>query len=165
MRNSQPRILAINPGTRYIGMAVLQGSELLDWGVKTTAGRWSERKMERIKSMVSRLIDHFHPDLLSIKQLHASRSSPNLGELRKELLELARQRGLHICGHSIQEIEAFYGSGERMNKRKLAELICSPHPALLRLLRREKKSNGSYHMRMFEAVALALFCLRHLTRC
>jgi Holliday junction resolvasome RuvABC endonuclease subunit len=155
------RIIGINPGTRYIGVAVFQGSELLDWGVKSVGGRWSVEKMKKARMILSDLLQRYEPDVIAIKELHPSRSSRNLNHLVKEMKELARRRGLRIYQYPIKEMERFFHSG-KMSKRKLAESVASQHPVLAHELNREKTINNPYYIRMFEAVALGSVCLHQL---
>ena len=62
------KILGLNPGTRYLGMAVFQGPELRDWGVKTFKGQWSKEKLKKIKEIVSDLISRYDLNTLAIKK-------------------------------------------------------------------------------------------------
>jgi hypothetical protein len=65
------RILAIDPFSRGVGFAVLEGpEELIDWGLKTT-GRADNRKAVRI---VETLIDRFQPDMLALENWDAAGS-------------------------------------------------------------------------------------------
>ena len=36
MRKKEINILAVNPGTKYLGLAAFQGSDLVYWGVSNT---------------------------------------------------------------------------------------------------------------------------------
>lgn len=57
--------------------------------------------------------------------------------------------------YSIDDIEQFFSPERNINKSKLAELICQRHPVLRHELEREQDNYNPYHVRMFEAVALA----------
>ncbi|OPY74199.1 MAG: hypothetical protein A4E63_00805 [Syntrophorhabdus sp. PtaU1.Bin050] len=71
-------ILAVNPGTKYIGVAILQDSDLVYWGVKVLKGKWSDAKMKNAEASFNNFINQYHVDILTIKKLHPSRSSGNL---------------------------------------------------------------------------------------
>jgi hypothetical protein len=158
------KILAINPGTRYLGTAFFEGTELLDWRVKVIEGKWSGEKMEIAKKTVSILMDCWRPDVLAIKLLHPARSSRNLKGFVAKVKELSKRRGLKIYQYSIKELEDFFSPEEEINKRKLAEIIASQHPELLPELEKERSRKNPYHLRMFEAVALGLMCFHQLDR-
>jgi hypothetical protein len=158
------KILVINPGTRYLGIALFEGSELLDWGVKVIKGKWSREKMEMAKKTVSILMDCWGPDILAIKLLHRARSSRNLKGFVAKVKELSKRRGLKIYQYSIKELEDFFSPEEKINKRKLAEIIASQHPELLPELEKERSHKNPYHLRMFEAVALGSMCSHQLDK-
>ena len=91
MPKAEPRILAINPGSRYLGMAAFRGPELLDWRVKETSGKGPRPKLETTRIIVRRSIQRYDPDVLVIKRLHPSRSSQGLNRLAGII---------HECGNS-----------------------------------------------------------------
>jgi len=160
MQKKPLKILGISPGTRYIGFALFCGSELRDWGVRNIEGRWSKEKMKKTMAIISGLIGQSGTNVLSIKELHPSRSSPNLNRLVGRIKGLAQRNGLRVRQYSIKELEGFFYPKGRINKRKLAEIVASEHPVLFNELDREKTNRNPYYIRMFEAVALALCVIR-----
>lgn len=158
------RILGINPGTRYLGMAIFQGPELIDWGIKALKGIWSKEKMEKVIRIVLDSIERYKPNALSIKKLHPSRSSKNLKQLAAKIKELSKRKGLRVYEYSIKELESFFNPEERLNKKNLAEAVASHHPVLFHELKKEKGHKNLYYTRMFEAVALASACFHKLDR-
>ena len=158
------KIIGISPGTRYMGVAVFCGPELLDWRVKNIEGKWSKEKMEKAMKVVSSFIEQYQPDVLSIKKLHPSRTSPNLNRLVGRIKELSKRKRLKVYRYSINDLEEFFYPEGRINKRELAEIIASEYPVLSHELNREKAHRNPYHIRMFEAVALGSTCLHQLDR-
>ena len=158
------RIIGINPGTRYMGIAVFHGTELLDWGVKNMSGRWSVEKIRKARMILSDLLERYELEVLAMKELHPSRSSRNLNRLVREMKELARRKGLSVHQYPIKEMERFFQGAreDRVNKKKLAELAASRYPILAHEAHREKTINNPYYIRMFEAVALGSVCLHQL---
>ena len=104
---------------------------------------------------MSRLVVEYEPDVLVLKKLHPSRRSVDLELLSLCIHKLAIDNGLEINQHSISEMETFFEPNGRINKKQLAELVCHRYPALRHELHREQNSLNLYHIRMFEAVALA----------
>ena len=145
-----------------MGVALFYGPELRDWGVKNVEGKWSKEKMEKAVKVVSSLVQQYQPDVLSIKQLHPSRSSPNLNRLVGRIKELSRRNGLKLHHYSIEELESFFCPEARINRKELAEIVASEYPVLLHELNREKAHRNPYHIRMFEAVALGSMCFHQL---
>ena len=86
------KIIGISPGTRYVGFAIFYGSELRDWGIKNIEGRWSKEKQRRIMAFISDLIGQHKPNVLAVKSLHPSRSSPNLNKLVSRIKESSKRK-------------------------------------------------------------------------
>ena len=153
------KIIGISPGTRYTGYAIFYGSEMRDWGVKNIEGRWSKEKQKRIMAFISDLIGQHKPDVLSIKSLHPSRSSPNLDRLMAKIKESTQRKRIRIRQYPIKELETFFYQNRRINKMALAEKVAEKYPVLSHELNREKSIMNPYYIRMFEAVALGSLCL------
>jgi Holliday junction resolvasome RuvABC endonuclease subunit len=157
-------IIGINPGTRYLGIAVLQGPELMDWRVKVLKGKWSKEKMKKAMKIISDFIERYEPGALAIKKLHSSRRSKNLVRLVARIKEFSKRKGLKVYQYSIKELEDFFIQEEKLNKKNLAEAVISEYPILSHELNKEKSHKNPYHIRMFEAVALASLCFYQLDK-
>lgn len=157
------KILAINPGTRYLGIAIFNGAELSSWEVKVLKGRWSKEKLKKVREILLNLMDTYQPKVLAIKRLHPARSSINLHLLALRIREFARTRGLKVYQYSIEELENFF-LNEKANKKELAEVIASKYPELIPELKKEKSHKNPYHTRTFEAVALGSMCFHQLDK-
>ena len=157
-------ILGINPGSRYIGMAVFRGPELRDWRVKVIKGKWSKEKTAKALTIISGFIERYQPKALAIKRLHRSRSSPELDRLVVKIKALSRRKGMKLREYSIEDLEACFCPGERSNKKKMAESVASQYPVLFPELMKERSNKNPYHLRMFEAVALGARCFHYLDK-
>jgi len=160
MPKEPPRILAVNPGTRYIGFAAFRGSELLDWGVRVVSAQTPRGRVWVGTRIVRETIERFQPDTLAVKRLHASRSSTSLDRLADSIRKLARRRKLGLYRYSITELKDALCSEAEGNKRRLAEAVAATYPILSRYFQKELANRHPYHLRMFEAVALGIVCYR-----
>ena len=158
------KIIGINPGTRYLGIAVFQGSELMEWRIKILKGEWSKEKMKRATEIISDYIERYKPNMLAIKKLHPSRRSRNLAELTAKIKEFSRRKSLKVYQYSIKDVEEFFIEEDKLNKKNLAEAIVLENPALFHELQKEKSHKNPYYFRRFEAVALASVCFHQLDR-
>lgn len=156
------KIIGINPGTRYLGVAILYDFDLRDWRIKVFQEKWSKEKMEKLKTIVCSFIDQYQPNVLAIKKLHPSRSSKNLKCLVARIKELSKRKGLRIHQYSIKELEKNFIADGRANKRNLARLMTNEYQELIHEFNHEKKNRNPYYIRMFEAVALASLCFNKL---
>jgi Holliday junction resolvasome RuvABC endonuclease subunit len=158
------KIIGINPGSKYLAIAIFQGSDLRYWSIKVLKGKWSKEKLERAKKIVSDLIERYDLNVLAIKKLHPSRSSKNLNQLVVKIKELSKGNGLRVYEYSVKELEKFISPEERINKRRMAELVASEYPFLFPMLEKEKRNKNPYAIRMFEAIALGIRCFHRLDK-
>ena len=164
MQKKPITILGINPGAKYLGIAVFRGPELRDWRIKVTKGTWSNEKYRKTMVILSEFIEQYQPDVLALKRLNPFRSSAGLDRLVQKIIALSEKKGLKIRRYGIRELEAFFYSEGRSNKRKMAEIIASQYPVLYSELDLERRNKNPYHLRMFEAVGLGAVCFHQLDR-
>lgn len=149
-------ILGINQGTRYMGLAVISGTVLRDWKVKTMKGRWSHTKLKHAVRMIKRIIDHYQPVAIAMKRLNPSRSSKSLKTLSAHIRKTAKSKRVKTFEFSIADLRKHHSREEPVrNKKQLAQVLASQYPDLYFELEKEKRNRNPYYLRMFEAVALA----------
>jgi|WetSurMetagenome_2_1015567.scaffolds.fasta_scaffold01024_10 Holliday junction resolvasome RuvABC endonuclease subunit len=157
MQRKPITVLAINPGTRYIGIAVFRDDDLRDWAVKVITGKWTIKKIVKIQAIIYDLLLRYHPDVIAMKQILPSRSSDNLKQTIFEIQKMALHKKIEVYEYSIKDIENFYSPDERINKLKLAQIICNSYPALSHDF--QKQCSNTYFVRVLESVALGATCL------
>ena len=148
------RIIGINPGTRYLGLAVFQDRSLFDWRIKLLEGKWSKKKIDKAIDIISEYIELYDLNTIALKKLHPAHSSKNLRLLVSRIKALARRRKIRVYQYSVKEIEKILLEDAKNNKKNLAEKMVSDYPCLVHELEKEKAHKNPYHLRMFEAVAL-----------
>lgn len=148
-------VLGISPGTRTMGIAVLQGKELIDWRMKTKEGFWSERKLKKWLLAVDRYLWRYNVCVVAIKEIHPSRCSSNLTLLIDEIISLAQKRGVKIHRLSIEEMKASIMPKSRHNKQTLILSIAQQYPQLYMCLKREQTNENAHYVKLFEATACA----------
>lgn len=156
--------MGINPGTRYLGLAVFQDWNLVDWRIKSLEGKWSKKKIGKTIEAISERIECFNLNTLAIKKLHSSRASKNLKTLVSKIKILARSRKIKVYEYSIKDLERFFLSEKRSNKKTLAQKMAADYPFLTFDLHRMQARKNLYYLRMFEAVALGAACFHKLNR-
>ena len=151
MTNKPLKILAINPGTRYLGIAVFIGTELRDWAVRVIKGK-------SITDCVTDYVNQYDINVISIKKLHVNRSSKALRRIADEIENIAVNRKIVFHEYSIDDLKEKLLSETRGNKNLLMEEILKRYPFLLSDLQIELNHKNPYLVRMFEAVALGTVC-------
>jgi Holliday junction resolvasome RuvABC endonuclease subunit len=162
MSNKLYKILAINPGSRYIGVAVFYGNALQDWQIKNVLGRPEKQKLLKVKNIVLQLIERHEPDIIVLKKLHPSRASIHLKRIANLIEKLAYQKKIRIRSYSIKQVKDLILRDKPRNKARLAEVLANKYPDLLHEFKKEIYSKNHYHIRMFEAVALGAICCDQL---
>jgi Holliday junction resolvasome RuvABC endonuclease subunit len=160
MTKELPKILAVNPGSRYVGWAAFRGPDLLDWGVRVISAQTPRGRVRVAGQIVKDAIDRFGPDRLAVKRLHPSRTSPSLDRLADSIRALARRRKLKIHEYSITELEDALCFEAKANKRRLAAAVAGAYPVLSHDLQKETANRHPYRIRAFEGVALGIVCYR-----
>lgn len=164
MREGDIRVLALNLGSRYIGIAVFHGPELVEWAMRSIREKSMKEKAQKLMTLFSEIADKHGIDCLTIKGLHPARNSKQLRELTKELKAWAVKKNLTVEEYTIREIEASFFLSERGNKRRLMEEVAARYPFLYPDLEKERQSRNPYLVRMFEAIALGMKCLNELEK-
>ena len=114
------RVLAIDPFSRGVGFAVLEGPEcLIDWGIRTT-GRADNAKAARV---IDKLIDRFWPDVLALEDWDSA-GSRRCGRVQKLLDQIAADEGTRVLVRLVS----------RRNVRAIGPLpqVSSEFPARVR---------------------------------
>jgi len=121
-------------------------------------GKWSKEKIDKVIDVISEYIELYDLNTIALKKLHPSHSSKKLGLLVSKIKSLAQRKKIKVYQYSIKELEDFFLTDERHNKKTLAEKTVSDYPFLVNELEKEKAHKNAYHLRMFEAVALGAAC-------
>jgi hypothetical protein len=155
-------IIGISPGTRYITIVILVGTELRDWRERAFHGPWSEMKLTKISAVVKSLLDFYRPRAVAFKPVHRSRSSPALEQVTSELMKLATENTQTPYVYTSGQLIATLLHKQRADRKDLINLLVRLYPTLLPLATRETILNRPYHWRLFDALGCALACSRML---
>jgi len=98
MQKDQLNVLAINPGSRYLGIAVFVGDELRDWAVRMV-------RRERIQAIISEYIDQYGRACCSrSRNFNPSRTSRELRTIISSMQGIAKKAGLALREYSIGDV-------------------------------------------------------------
>jgi Holliday junction resolvasome RuvABC endonuclease subunit len=159
------RILAVEPGVEHAGIALLEGENLLWYGVKTFPGgtNLSEVRLA-IQQHLASIVERYQPKILAVEEPFYAQSllSEDLVKLAREIKAWGKIKGLEVRSYTPPVVKAFFCRDQR-TKQSLAEAMIEKYPFLKRYfsylpLRRR------YWFHIFDAVALGLMCARKLAR-
>ena len=159
------RILAVNPGMEHVGIAVLEGENLLWYGVKTFDGARGLAEVRlAIQQQLATIVQKYAPKILVVEEPFYAQSllSENLAKLTRGIKAWGKLKGLAVRSYTLPVVKAFFCRDQR-TKQSLAEAMIERYPFLNRYfsylpLRRR------YWFHVFDAVGLGLMCARKLNR-
>lgn len=158
-RTKEPVILALDPGTKEMGVAVLQGSELLDYRVKTFRnGRRVKDLLIQVAQSMKELLDLYKPDVVVIERpfFAKTKRSALLVFLVQEL-----RRGVHARGATLRligplEVRARLLGNSRATKRDVARKVIERFPELREHFHPGNHWRERYWGHVFDAIGVGM---------
>ena len=161
-----PKILAIDPGTKEMGMAVLDENELLDYGVKTLRRGPNGDKdiLNQVEKIITRLITQNKPDVLVIEKNLFSHIKQNylLTMVVATIRNTAKRLKIKVKEYAPNTIRKQVCGDGYATKREVARAIALKFPELKVYLDPGKKWKERYWQNIFDAVAVGLTYLKSL---
>ncbi len=157
------RVLAVDPGIRYLGAAVLDGEEILWYGVKTFDDcRPLPSVRLDVRLYLAELIRKYEPDVLAVEELFYAQSqlSRNLRALVDEIKTWGKWKGLRVHCYLPTAVKAYFCRDSR-TQQSLAEAMIAIYPFLRRYFSYLPWQQRYWH-HVFDSIGLALMCQRKL---
>src|SRR5712692_9557030 len=165
MHAQHGRILAIDPGTRFMGIAFLDDGKLIYHTVKVIAkGGSPQRTLQRARDAVVRLIDDLDPNIVAVERtfFNQSRNTALLNVLFDEIRSIARRKRLAFVSYAPSTIKKFISGNGRAGKKQVATIVVSRFPELKVYLTQDRAWKERFHQNMFDAVALGIMVTARL---
>ena len=162
MSQNNSKILAIDPGTREMGIAFFDDGKLIYYGVKTIKkGKSPSETLKEGRKIILRLIKDFKPNVLVVEKAFFAnnRNASLLNVLVDEIKAIGKRKGLKVVSFAPSTVKkAICGNG-RASKREVARIIVSKYSELKVYLTQDRAWKELYHQNMFDGVALALLVI------
>jgi len=160
MSNISTTILAIAPGTRELGIAVIQNAELLFYGVKTINNRKNPQMiLEAISNQIRNLVKKYRPTHLAIEKIITKQSSyALLAVAADQIKSVAKELNLLISEYLAATVRKQLCQTGRATKRETVEVLTTSFPELKRYALRTTKWECDYYGNLFDAVAVGVIC-------
>jgi Holliday junction resolvasome RuvABC endonuclease subunit len=159
MSNNRKKVLAIDPGTREMGIAFLDDSKLIYYGVKTIKKqKYPHETLKEGRKIILRLINDFRPNTLIYEKAFFAnnRSASLLNVFVDEINAIGRRKGLEVKGFAPSTVNKYICGNGRASKKEVARVIVSKYPELKVFLTQDRAWKEEYHQNMFDAVALGM---------
>jgi Holliday junction resolvasome RuvABC endonuclease subunit len=165
------RILAVDPGTRYMGVAILIGGELLRSDVENIrqVGMTSAKVSANAQRVLRRWMRRHRPDFLAVEPPHfaQSKGSRSLRRLVSAIRTLAEQEGVEMRCYLPTTVRRLVCRTGRPTRLAVAREVADRFPWLGPYYRKEAAKSWSrkpYWLSMFDAIAVGLVCREDQTR-
>lgn len=166
-RNKEKIILGIDPGTKEMGVAILQGRELLAYAVHTLRnGDRPHDVIDQARRIVLSYVAEFSPAIVGIEKplLVPTKRAALVSVIAQELQARAKEVGMHVIEISPREVRRIVVGNPYAKKVDVAKAIVEMGFEDLRVHIPKQASHPvlgygpreRYHLHMFDALAVAL---------
>ena len=159
MLNKNTRILAIDPGTREMGVAVLENGNLLYSGVETFHKLPSpQEQLRQCQAAVARLIRDFRPTVLAVEKtfIGKNRNAALLNVLTDEIAALGQRKRITVVSFAPNTVKKIVAGNGWATKEEVARAVTARFPKLRANLPPIRKWKLKRELNAFDAVALGL---------
>jgi len=159
MGKTNHKILAIDPGTRQIGVALLEKQKLIYHGVTGVKRQKSpSQTLKEGREIILRLIKDFEPKILVVEKTFFAnnRNSSLLNVFADEIKAIGKKKRLKVLSFAPNTVKKFITGNGRASKAEVAKVIISNYPELKVYLTQDRAWKERYHQNMFDAVALGI---------
>jgi len=159
MKSNNDRILAIDPGTREMGVAFLEGGKLIYHGVKVIRKKRSpHERLQAGREIVLRLIRDFRPAILVVEKTFfaRNRNTSLLNVFADEIVSIGKRKGLKVKSFAPSTMKKEIAGNGHATKEEVAGVVVARFPELKVYLTQDRKWKERFHQNMFDAVALAM---------
>lgn len=155
------RILAIDPGTREMGVAVLEKGALVYHGVLAFPKLPSpQARLKQARDAVAQLIRDFRPTVLAVEKtfIGRNRSAALLNVLTDEIVSLAKRKEIAVVSLAPNVVKKAAAGDGWATKEDVASAVAARFPELRAYLAPDRKWKRDRQLNMIDAVALAIAC-------
>jgi Holliday junction resolvasome RuvABC endonuclease subunit len=158
MPNPKKPLLALDPGLRELGYAVLDGERLVASGVSPLRLTPARKRVSEGQRMVRQLLK-LHKPATVVLEATARHPRPGLNRVHlfaQSIRRLARRHGLAVACYSAQIVRKHLVGDGWASKEEVAATIARRYPTLRIYLTQDRQWKERYWQNMFDAVALGL---------
>jgi crossover junction endodeoxyribonuclease RuvC len=158
MPKTKTRVLAIDPGTREMGVALMEEGKIIYHGVKCIKRKSPQDTLREGRRVVLRIIRDFGPDVLVIEKTFFAnnRNASILNVFADDIKAVAKRKGLEVISYAPSTVKKYIAGNGRASKEEVAKVIIARYPELKVYLHHDRKWKQKYHLNMFDAVALGM---------
>jgi Holliday junction resolvasome RuvABC endonuclease subunit len=159
MKQQARRILAIDPGTRLMGVAFLDAGRLIYHTVVVIdKGNSPQQTLQKARDAILRFVDDLKPEVIAAERtfFNQNRNTALLNVLFDEIRAIARRKKLVFIGKAPSTVKKFTCGNGWASKKEVATVVVARFPHLKPYLHQTTASRERFHQNFFDAVALGL---------
>ena len=152
-------ILALDPGLRELGFAVMTGPKVVASGVRPLYLTPSRFRVGEARRTLLQLLKAHRPQLVILERTntHPTGTFNSVHLLARSLLRMCIRRGIRTATYATQTVrKAITGNGNAP-KREVAKILAARFPSLHVYVTQDKKWKERFWQNLFDALALAVF--------
>ncbi len=159
MQKHPRTVLALDPGLRELGYAVLAGRKLVASGVRPLFLTPKQYRIAEGRRLLKQWLRAYRPGCVVLERTyaHPTGTFDSVHRLATALQKAASRRGYRTATYPPQTVrKAIVGNGNA-EKREAAKVLAAKFPTLRMYLTSDRKWKIRYFLNAFDAVALAVF--------
>jgi Holliday junction resolvasome RuvABC endonuclease subunit len=159
MKPKPRRILAIDPGTRLMGVAFLDAGQLIYHTVVVIdKGNSPQQTLQMARDALLRFINDLKPEVIAAERtfFNQNRNTALLNVLYDEIRSIARRKKLDFVGKAPSTVKKFTCGNGWASKKEVATVVVARFPHLKPYLHQTTTSRERFHQNFFDAIALGL---------
>lgn len=151
-------ILALDPGLRDLGYAVLDGSRLVTSGVLGLRRVGKEQRLATARKQVIAWMRTHRPSVVVVEKTyrHPVPWLDQLHQLSRTAKIVATRQHAVFTMYSPQSVRATVAGNGKAKKPEVAIAVAHRYPSLRVYLTQDRRWKEKYWQNMFDAIALAL---------
>jgi Holliday junction resolvasome RuvABC endonuclease subunit len=159
MKPDTNTILALDPGLRDLGFAILKRGRLVAYGVRTLRPVSYSARIAEASSLVQTWADAHRPAMLVLEHTHGHPVNwfDAIDRLARSTMRVARKRDIEIARYYPQTVRRLIVGNGNATKQELAGALVLHFRQLRVYLTQDRKWKERHFGHMFDAVALALY--------
>ena len=159
MSNHNNKVLAIDPGTKYMGVAFLDEGDLVYHGVEVIKKQKAPHlTLRECRKVILRFIQGYRPQVLAVEKTFFAnnRNSALLNVLVDEIRAIGRRKGLRVVAFAPSKVKKVVAGNGRASKRDVASVVIARYPNLKVHLPQNRKWKERFWCNAFDAVAIGM---------
>jgi Holliday junction resolvasome RuvABC endonuclease subunit len=158
MNRTNQSILALDPGTRELGYAVVAGRRLLDHGVLALRRFPKNQRLAQARTRIAALVARHHPSALIVEKTyrHPVPWLNDLHRITQSVRRMASQDRILFATYAPQAVRRVVAGNGKAKKSEVAIAVAHRFPDLRPYLEQDRRWKERYWLNMFDAVALGL---------